>query len=723
MASTLVIVESPAKSKKIQQILGSNYVVKASVGHMRDLPQHDLGVDLETLKPTYEISPDKKAVVADLRKLVKRCPKVVLATDPDREGEAIAYHLRVALGLPADVERVSYQEVTESAIKKALANPSRIDTDLVAAQESRRVLDRLIGYLVSPALTKQAGINLSAGRVQSVAVRTVVDREREIESFKPRGYQSVTLALADYNLKAPLDLKPFVAEGERLWHPEQAKPFLGSQKVQLGRLTEKPSEVKPRPPFTTVTMQSAAGKLYGMSASQVMQAAQKLFEQGAITYHRTDSPNLSEEGIAKAQHYLQSQGLPIAQKVAKYKMKAGAQEAHEAVRPTDIALEVAGQTDSEKQLYKLIRERALLSVMPVGVDNVTKMTFVSERKVMNRDGDMVNPTFSISGRMMHEKGWRAYVQVEPISAEDKPLPKLTKGTLFSGMVTAKEEYTKPPSRYNEQSLIKALESAGIGRPSTYAAIMENIKGRKYIIPETGSKAKSPNFRPGKLGFYIVDALSEFQFMGYKYTRGVESSLDKVAAGKMGYLNIVRPVLQGLQEDIASRLKGGLLAENAPCPGCGQIVIQKTSNKGRGKSNVYWMHLDPGHADSCHKYLNDNAGSPSLPEPEQRAECPNCSKDVLRKKRADGGAFWVHADKSHVTACGHKYLDDRDGAPALKPKAKTEPCSECGAVLKRIYSRKKEHWLWVHDDNDNPECGSKFVDDVDGRPANAGQTAS
>lgn len=277
MSSVLVIVESPAKSTKIQQILGSGYVVKASVGHMRDLPQHDLGVDLETLKPTYEISPDKKAVVSDLRRLVKQCSKTILATDPDREGEAIAWHLKSALKLPETVERVSYQEVTESAIRKALASAGRIDMNLVAAQESRRVLDRLIGYLVSPALSQKAGLNLSAGRVQSVAVRMVVDREREIDAFVPKAYQSVSLSLPDYTLKAPLDLKPFVKDGERLWSTDEVRPFTGPQKVSLGRLTEKKTNVAPRPPFTTVTMQSTAGKLYGMSAKDVMAAAQKLF--------------------------------------------------------------------------------------------------------------------------------------------------------------------------------------------------------------------------------------------------------------------------------------------------------------------------------------------------------------------------------------------------------------------------------------------------------------
>lgn len=717
MSDVLVIVESPAKSKKIQQILGPGYVVKASVGHMRDLPQRELGVDLETLRPTYEVSPDKKSVVSELRRLSKSARKTVLATDPDREGEAIAWHLKATLGLPDDVERVSYQEITESAIRKALANPQNIDVNLVAAQESRRVLDRLIGYLVSPALSKQSGMSLSAGRVQSVAVKMVVDREREIERFKPQAYQSVALALAEYpSIKASLDLKPFVQEGERLWSSASASAFVGSQRVTLGRLTEKATTVAPRPPFTTVTMQTAAGKLYGMSAKDTMAAAQKLFDQGAITYHRTDSPNLSGEGIAKIQAYLKAQGLPTADTPAKFKMKSGAQEAHEAIRPTDIATEKAGQSESEQRLYSLIRERAMLSVMPSGVDQITKMTFVSERKVLDLKGDMVHPTYSCSGKMVESMGWRAYARVEALSAEDKPLPKLTKGTLFNGMVTSKEEFTKPPGRFNEQSLIKALEASGIGRPSTYASIMETIKGRQYIVPEAGGKSKSPNFRPGKTGVYIVDALNDFNFMGYRYTRGVEASLDKVAAGAMGYLNIVRPVLTQLQVDIGSKLKGGLLVPSAPCPGCSKPVLQR-----KVKGRTFWVHADADHAGPCHQFLNDSHGAPVLPPPEHKAPCPNCRHEVVRRTGKNDSVYWVHVDRAHAEPCGHKYLDDHNGAPALRPEAITEPCSECGATLKRIVTRKDKSPLWVHDGVKKPKCGNTFIDDRDGRPANASTT--
>jgi DNA topoisomerase-1 len=669
MSDVLVIVESPAKSKKIQQLLGDGFVVKASVGHIRDLPQNSLGVDLETLAPTYEISEDKKKVVADLIRISKKCSKTVLATDADREGEAIAWHLKAALNLPADVDRIMYREITGHAIRHAIANPVKIDTNLAAAQEARRVLDRLIGYLVSPALCRQSGINLSAGRVQSVAVRMVVDREREIERFIPKAFQSVSLSLANHpSISAALDLKPFVAEDERLWTHAQAQPFIGPQRVSLGRIVEKPSSVPPRPPFTTVEMQVAAGKVFGLSSKESTQAAQKLYEQGHITYLRTDSNNLSEEGAEKMQAFLKAQGLPVAQKVVKFKSKSDAQEAHEAIRPTDPAVESGGTSEHERQLYSLIRERALLSVMPSGLDQLTKMVFVSERQIQDRKGAMVNPTYHTSGKVIEQPGWRAYAQIEVSASKDKPLPALTKGSVFPGMVTSKEEFSKPPSRFNQHTLTKTLEAAGIGRPSTYTAIIENISSRGYIVPEKGGKAKMPNLKPGENGRYIVDALRHFSFMNYKYTRGVESSLDKVAAGNMGYLNIVRPVLRSLQDDIADKLEGGLLVKSESCPGCSKVVVKRSkAAKGKNKASTFWVHHNPGDAANCIQFLSDVNNKPSLPVAAPEADCPSCGKVVNRRNGKSSGHYWMHKDKADSTACGQTFLDDKNGAPALKVK--------------------------------------------------------
>lgn len=729
MGSILVIVESPAKSKKIQSLLGAGYRVSASVGHVRDLPEKDLGVDLETFRPTYVISPGKKDVVDNLKRLVKMSDEVILATDPDREGEAIAWHLKSALNLPDTVKRVSYQEITQTAIKRAMDNPRRIDMNLVAAQESRRVLDRLIGYLVSPALSKRAGMSLSAGRVQSVAVRFVVDRERAIKEFKPRGYQVCTLRLAGHpTLTAALDLTPFVSEGEKLWMPSEAAPFVGPQQVQLASASHKSSSVAPRPPFTTVALQGAAGKLYGFSAKEVMAAAQALFEQGLITYHRTDFPNLSDEGIAKIQSYLRDQGLPVADTATKFKSKGDAQEAHEAIRPTDISVEVAGATDSEKQVYALIRERALLSVMPAGVDAVSQYIFVSEREVYDLNGKLVHPRYIAKGKVVKELGWRAHAKIEKVSSKDAPLPNLEPKQTYQGSVSATQEMTKPPSRFNEQTLIKALEAKGIGRPSTYAAILENIKGRQYIVPQEGS-GKSPNFIPGKLGYYIVDALQAFSFMGFTYTRAVESSLDKIAKGSMTYKALVEPVAKQLQADIDTKLQGDSLALKGRCPGCQQPVVQKFrkgSGKGGGKGgrrsgapSAFWVHVDEAHGEACVKYLNDDDGAPVLPPPEVTAPCPLCTQPLLRlqSKKKGGGAYWAHKNKDDSASCGTRFFSDEDGAPVAPKVVPTATCVECGGALKQRTNSKTQQPLWVHD-ADKPKCGKKFLDDVDGVPANA-----
>ena len=729
MGQRLVIVESPAKSKKIQAILGSGYRVSASVGHMRDLPPKDLGVNPDSLKPTYVISDGKKQVVDNLKRLAKMSDEVILATDPDREGEAIAWHLKEALGLPDDVKRVSYHEITSDAIKRAMANPGRIDMNLVAAQESRRVLDRLIGYQVSPALSDKANLRLSAGRVQSVAVRFVVDREREIANFQARGYNVCTLRLAGYpTLSALLDYSHFVPEGERLWKASDAQPFAGPQKVTLLKAGRVPSKVRPRPPFTTVELQSNAGKIFGLSAKEVMAAAQTLFEQGLITYHRTDSPNLSDEGITKIQTYLSDQHLPTASTVAKFKSKGDAQEAHEAIRPTDIATEIAGQTDTEKNVYALIRERAMLSVMPDGVDEVTQYLFQSERQVPDRNGRPRHPTYLAKGKVVQKKGWRAYARIERLKSKDTPLPNLNKGQTYDGSVTPTQKQTDPPSRYNEQTLIKALEAKGIGRPSTYAAIMENIKSRGYIEPKEGS-SKSPSFIPGKLGYYVVDALAQFSFMGYTYTRAVEASLDKVAKGSMSYVGLVRPVNKQLLEDIEHRLVAESLALTGRCPKCQRPIVQRIrqskSAKGRKASqSKYWTHIDSTHGETCVQFLDDDNDAPVIPPPEVTAPCPKCSELLVRRYSSQNrkSVYWAHKNKDHADDCGTRFFNDEEGQPIVPVPVPEAKCLDCGGLMKLRKNSKTQQPLWVHVAK-KPKCGKKFIDDKDGIPFNAASTDS
>ncbi|OLF81933.1 DNA topoisomerase I [Marinobacter sp. C18] len=730
MGQVLVIVESPAKSKKIQSLLGPGYRVSASVGHMRDLPTKELGVDPQTLKPSYVVSDGKQDVVNNLKRLAKASDEVILATDPDREGEAIAWHLKMALRLPDNVKRVSYQEITADAIKRAMANPGQIDMNLVAAQESRRVLDRLIGYQVSPALSDKANLRLSAGRVQSVAVKFVVDREREILNFQPRGYNVCNLRLAGHpNLSAPLNQSPFVHDGERLWKASDAQPFAGPQKVKLIKAGMTPTKVKPKPPFTTVDLQGTAGKIFGMTAKEVMAAAQALFEQGLITYHRTDSPNLSDEGIAKIQAQLQSEGLPIAKEVARFKSKGDAQEAHEAIRPSDPSAKVAGQTDSEKNVYALIRERAVLSVMPNGVDAVTEYVFKSERIIPDKNGRKVHPTYTAKGKVVTDPGWRAHARLEKSRQKDTPLPKLEQDAIFNGSVSATQKQTEPPTRYNEQTLIKALEAKGIGRPSTYASIMENIKNRSYIEPKQGS-GKSPQFIPCKTGYYVVDALKEFSFMSYTYTRAVEASLDKVAKGKMSYVGLVRPVNTQLLEDIDQRLHAESLALSGRCPKCEQPIIQRIKRgkayKGRKPNDSkFWVHKDEAHGEACIQYLDDDNDAPIIPPPQVTAPCPTCSELLIRRYSQKGSKspYWAHKNADHADTCGTRFFGDEDGKPVVPAPVPTTKCVECNGVMKQRTNGKTQQPVWVHDAK-KPKCGKKFIDDDgSGVPVNASKKVS
>ncbi|MGX1201057.1 type I DNA topoisomerase [Marinobacter sp. MBR-105] len=714
MPHTLVIVESPAKAKKIGQLLGGDYTVKASVGHIRDLPEKSLGVDLDSMKPHYEVSPGKKETVNSLKRLAKIHRQILLATDLDREGEAIAWHLKVTLGLqPGTYKRVVYGEITRSALLEALSQPRDIDMNRVSAQEARRVLDRLIGYVVSPALSQQAGKALSAGRVQSVAVRFVVERERQIQNFKPEPFYGLVMTLSDHKaVKAALHLKPWAEDEKHIWDRSYAESFCGPQSATLAKVETKPKVVKPRAPLTTVEMQSAGGKIFGLSSDAIMKAAQSLFEKGHITYHRTDNPNLSDEGFEKIQSYLSSQGLPYSTTKPSFPSKADAQEAHEAIRPTDIAIETVGDSEVERQVYSLIRERALLMAMPPGQDDVTMMVFQSSKKLKALSGQLAHPAYIANGKVVRELGWRAHAKVEPIKAEDSLLPALTPGAQFQAHVDIENKKTQPPGRYTEGSLIKTLEAAGIGRPSTYSAIIKNITGRGYIRPlPVKGKKKEAQFEPGDLGYYVVDALTGMGFMNYKYTQQVEASFDKIAKGQMGYVNIVRPVYQKLEADLATHLSGKSLVKTADCPLCSKPLVQKSK---RGKaSSMFWVHKSDADGESCITFVPDQNGVPVKPAPKVSAQCPGCGNEVHQKSK-NSNVFWVHADRSEATACGITFLNDVDGAPSLPEKPKSSTCLQCGETIVRKYSRKNSSWFWVHQ-TDDPSCGNKYIDDKDGVP--------
>ena len=480
--TTLVIVESPGKIKKISSILGRGYKVVASVGHVRDLPGRELGVDPASFKPTYVPTDRGKGVLAKLRKEVAAAEQVILATDPDREGEAIAWHLADALRLKQP-KRITFTAITKDKIREALSQVRAIDHDRVRAQEARRVLDRLVGYKVSPALSNSAGHALSAGRVQSPAVRLVVDREREIANFKAVTHFGVELSLPIPGhwpdnpkalWRAQWDTRPHLLKGEEyLLDRALAERVAQVRDVQVARFENAYANRAPAAPFTTSTLQQEAGKRLKMKPKRVMDLAQKLYEQGAITYHRTDNPNLDTTGIEAIRAYALSEGLQLAEKQRSWKAKEGAQEGHEAIRPADVAALQAGEDAGQQALYELIWRRAVAS-------QLADARYAVRKVLLTGDADGLPVRFIGRGRKLVDPGWmRVYGQDDPedgTQAEPvNPIPRLDVGQNIQAVdARVLDKVTKPPVRFKQSTQVAELERQGIGRPSTYAAILENI---------------------------------------------------------------------------------------------------------------------------------------------------------------------------------------------------------------------------------------------------------
>ena len=566
MQENLVIVESPAKAKTIEKFLGKDYVVKSSFGHIRDLSKKGLGIDLDAhFAPDYEILPDKRKVVDELSKLSKKVDTVWLASDEDREGEAIAWHLAEVLDLPVDkTKRIVFHEITKPAILHAIETPRTIDMNLVNAQQARRVLDRIVGFELSPVLWKKVKPSLSAGRVQSVAVRLIVEREREIISFRSTPYYRV---VAQFYRTGDENKTLFKAElGNRFETKEQAEEFLRKSigaTYTVTRVEEKPSKRYPAAPFTTSTLQQEAGRKLGMSVAQTMSVAQHLYEQGLITYMRTDSVNLSQQAIAQCKTEITALFGEKYSAAHNYKTKTkGAQEAHEAIRPSYIDRMHIDGTTAEKRLYELIWKRTVASQMiaaeidrtsiTIGVDG-TPWQYAATGEVTRFDGFL---------RLYSES-----TDDEQSENTEGALPKLTEGEKVTAtQVTATERFTTPPARYNEASLVKKLEELGIGRPSTYAPTITTIINRGYVVKQnreeqrrgyvqltlgatgkvtekslTESYGKEKNrLSPTDIGMLVNDYLeSQFsQIMDYNFTANVEKEFDRIADGKITWSQMI-----------------------------------------------------------------------------------------------------------------------------------------------------------------------------------------
>ena len=567
MQDNLVIVESPAKAKTIEKFLGKGYVVKSSFGHIRDLAKKGLGIDIANdFAPHYEISADKKKTVAELEKLAKEAKTVWLASDEDREGEAIAWHLYQVLGLKDDnTKRIVFHEITKNAILHAIGNPRGIDLNLVNAQQARRILDRLVGFELSPVLWKKIKPSLSAGRVQSVAVRLIVEREREIMAFESKAYYRV---VADFFV-TDADGKQAVFKAElsrRLDTEQQALDLLEKCKATtftvLG-VERKPSKKSPAAPFTTSTLQQEAGRKLGMSVSQTMSVAQRLYEAGYITYMRTDSVNLSSQAIAAAKAEIVQLFGERYSEARNYKTKSkGAQEAHEALRPAYMDRTGIEGSPAEKRLYDLIWKRTIASQMA---------SAQTERTVVDIAVDGTEERFVATGEVVLFDGFlRLYsesTEDEPADGEEALLPPLKKGDRPQARsITASQRFTQSPPRYSEASLVKRLEELGIGRPSTYAPTISTIIARGYVVKENregvkreyvqlrlekGSIARKTlsenvgreknKLSPTDIGMIVTDYL-DTQFgdiMDYNFTALVEKEFDEIAEGEKSWVDMIR----------------------------------------------------------------------------------------------------------------------------------------------------------------------------------------
>ncbi len=580
-----MIVESPAKAKTIEKFLGKDFIVKSSFGHVRDLPKKNMNIDIEggTFMPTYEVSPDKKKTITELKKAAKD-KTVWLASDEDREGEAIAWHLCEALKLDSkNTKRIVFHEITKPAILKAIETPRTVDQNLVDAQQARRVLDRLVGYELSPVLWKKIKAGLSAGRVQSVAVRVIVERERAIRDFEASSTFKIT---AEFDLDGKNILKAECSQ--KFGNYDEAKAFveaLVGADFSVESLVTKPGKKSPSAPFTTSTLQQEASRKLGFSVKQTMMVAQRLYESGKITYMRTDSVNLSDQALAQAASQIEQEYGKEYVQVRKFKTKnAGAQEAHEAIRPTDLANSIAGGERNEQRLYDLIWKRTIASQMAEAKLEKTTATI----NISTRDEN-----FIAQGEVLKFDGFlKVYLEGKDDDENDEGeasgvLPPIKEGqSLGLKKAMAKETFARPKPRFTEASLVKALEEMGIGRPSTYAPTISTIQDRGYIekkdrpaqkrdvrmivltdkIEESTNQenfgAEKAKLFPTDMGKVVNDFLVKYfsEIVDFQFTAKVEEEFDSIAEGKKQWNAMIKGFYGGFHETVEA--SGGISREEA-----------------------------------------------------------------------------------------------------------------------------------------------------------------
>jgi DNA topoisomerase-1 len=773
----LVIVESPAKAKTINKYLGDAYIVKASMGHVRDLPRKGgMGVNLETFQPEYTVLESRGKVISELKKLAKESTEVYLATDLDREGEAIAWHLKEALGIPdSKARRVVFNAITKAEIQKAFQSTKAIDMDRVNAQQARRILDRIVGFEISPLLWKKVAKGLSAGRVQSVAVRLVVEREREIEKFLPAEYWKIggiftseadgkncqalearwvdfvsntgngprtklerEKWLAEHNAfeadlveiagkkfeasnkedaKRAAELLGFIVDREQTTEDAEAK---GSAKFLTrfeGHLSQCPKFIvrtiekkrttsKPPAPFITSTLQQAASSRLSFGAQRTMRLAQTLYESGHITYMRTDSTNLSPEALSMARDYIKSEFGPryLPEKPNYYSSSnKNAQEAHEAIRPTDAKFSPAEAraklgTD-ELKLYQLVWNRFVACQMPPAEFDQTSVTLATTTK----NGDAV---FRATGRKLVFDG---FMKVAGISSEDQLLPELKEKQPVTPIeINPTQHFTQPPPRYTEASLVKMLEQLGIGRPSTYASIIQTIQDREYVV-QTDRR-----FYATMLGSIVTDKLIQGfpDIMDVKFTAGMEDKLDEIEEQHMDWVKLLRDFYGPFHKEVDEALDKLDHAGGTPspymCPKCGKPMLYRISKNG------FFLACSDRECKTTQPV--DQQGKPTLREVSEY-KCPVCDREMIKRKGRFGeflgcSGYSVKNEKGEP-ACTTIINLDKEGKP-LPPKTPPIPttikCEKDGGVM-LLRDGKRGPWLGCAN---FPKCrGMKNIKKLEG----------
>lgn len=735
---SLVIVESPAKAKTINKYLGPQFEVKACMGHIRDLPSKGLNVDIENdFKPTYEISPGKKRTVISLKAAAKKSGTLYLATDLDREGEAIAWHLSEVLGFPKkDTYRVVFNAITQRAIQHAFANPGRIDMDKVMAQQARRILDRIVGYQISPLLWKKVARGLSAGRVQSVAVKIIVEREREIRAFEPKEYWLIPAVFTtDSKIDHSAEWKNFLDSAK---DPDKGRTIAEQNKwlqkhnafkAELAAINNEKFEVadgakanktlaalktadfkvadlntkrvtsKPSPPFITSTLQQAAANRLGFATKRTMRVAQQLYEGidmgsmgalGLITYMRTDSTHLASEALDAARNYISrnigTEYVPESPNI--YAAKKSAQQAHEAIRPTDPDLPPAQikqfLTDEQFKLYDLIWRRFLSSQMPPAQWDTTSVEIETQTSL--------GPCrYRTTGRVLVFDG---FTQLWHTTSTDQHLPKMSAGDALAVLdVQAKQNFTKPPARYTEASLVKSLEKEGIGRPSTYASIITTIQDRKYV------EKIDRKFHATDVADIVTDKLCEFfpDIMDITFTRHMEDQLDKIEEQNADWLAVLTEFYGPFKKNLekATEQMKHAKAETTPseykCSKCGKSMVYRFGKNGKFLS--------------CSTYPKCKFAAPCdkdgkmVEQKESEHKCPNCHKPMMHKQ----GRFGPFLGCSGYPDCKTILGIDKDGN-ILPPKPPPEPtgvkCYKCKTGELVIRQSKKGPFLGC---NKFPKC--------------------